>query len=317
MLLLLLAVFGLMTVQMAFAKQGGQASDCKKKIYSIRKETLGSLTIYTPPAKSNREQMKSTVADYLARWAKEGTPADPGALHQVPFNASVYQDNEKTYVLIHEQEGIRAGGGLYLFRKPPDQRCEVLMAPHGFFDLYTGRIGVESFFGTRADALLLNSASRYTGNRKSKKDIYGTDVAHRDDNYYFSVFQALADNCSEGVFVQLHGFNTSTYFDKPAEQFDIILSAGDDVGKAVGWAKKASAIFSKEFPKMKIARYGVEIGGLLGGESNVHKRYIAKKKDHLFFHIEMSKELRTKLKDDRAYANMFYKCLDQLLLMKK
>ena len=310
--LISLAALALLFVCAARGADGGDGLALRKLLYSIRKQTLASLNQYSPPSRQDRRIVYEACGRLVESIEDAQVTATKDQFERIGFVVDLFQEKGERIALLHENENKLHGGGIYLFKKFENDRCKVLMAPHGFFDVNTSRISVEAFFETGAHALLLNSAHRFTGDREARSDRYGTDFAHRADNYYFAVFQALADRCQKGAFIQLHGFEPDSGRAQSEQTFDVIVSGGDDAGPRLKAGKRAAAIVREAFPDLKVAVYGIEVKAALGGETNVHNRYLRKKEKIAFVHIEMDKELRKRLAEGKDDARRFYKLLDKL-----
>jgi hypothetical protein len=297
-------------IAVAGSKDG---ASLRKKLYSIRKQTLSELKRYRAPDVVQRRSLYLAATELIDTFSKGEKNFPSEMLDKAGFELDLYAEKPGPLAMVAEKPDNYKGGGIYLFRKPDLSRCAVLMAPHGFFDVGTSRIGVDAFFGSSAQTLMINSAHRYTGNRAAKQDKYGSDLAHNRNNFYYSVFTALADSCQTGTFIQIHGF------DHPADELaahktqNFIVSAGDDEGVLVKTAEKAAEILRKEMPGLKIAVFGQGRKGRLGGETNVHNKYLQGKPNLHFLHLETDPATRERLVKDKKLKAQFHKALDRIL----
>lgn len=309
-LLFMFAFLVVVSVGVGYADAPNSGKSLRKLLYAIRKQTLTDLTQYAPPGFENRKRMKRLSGAVFAKPESPLPDNDQKALADLGFAVTGQTVKGQPMAMLHESKGNYQGGGIYLFRKPAN-RCGILMAPHGFFDVNTSRISVNSFFATNANALLINSAHRYTGNRKAGFDKYGTDLAHRSDNYFFAVFEGVLDQCKTGTVIQLHGYDRPNA--QQTKNLDVIVSAGDDNAPAVSKSSAAAKALRGVFPNRKIAVYGIDIQDKLGGETNVHNRALRNISAFEFLHIEMSESVRTELVENQGTANRFYRALAVLL----
>ncbi|MEM3063641.1 MAG: hypothetical protein QW303_08910, partial [Nitrososphaerota archaeon] len=169
----------------------------------------------------------------------------------------------------------------------------------------TEKIGLSTFQKSSAFILMTNTFHRYTGARAERKDKYGTDFAHRDDNFYFTAFNAILDDFPRSAFIQLHGFNKGLPARKELNA-DLILSSSKIHNPAINLLASQLKETLKNFT---VSVYGDSVEEL-GGTTNVHARAILKRRSTgCFFHIEMSKELRDSLVRDSSLRDSFIKLL--------
>ncbi|MCA1623208.1 MAG: hypothetical protein LC768_10755 [Acidobacteria bacterium] len=206
-----------------------------------------------------------------------------------------------------ENKDKKRGSGFYAIRvKPKLTRPSVLMAPHTFFDVGTGDIALSAFASTSAFVLMTNTFHRYAGSCEQRRDVFGTDFAHRQDNFYFSAFNVLLQEFKEITFVQFHGFTREAKDKRPELSEDAILSSGCGNTNNKADLRALSDNLSQLLPDFKIGVYGESVENL-GATKNVHACAVMDKKSAgaKFVHLEMSEELRQQLRDDKELQSQF------------
>jgi hypothetical protein len=190
--------------------------------------------------------------------------------------------------VVREPDDRRRGAGVYLIRAepPPDGPVILLQAPHADFDVNSGAIASRLFFtgDARVHGLFGSSLHRYQ--HGEKQDDNPADVAHRDEH----AFQAATRAALSGdvTIIQLHGFALED------AAHPVIVSAGQRDGSTPLSTAIAAAI--AEALAVPVARYPEETKEL-GATHNVQGR-LAREVGAGFVHIEMSPELRTRLRSD-------------------
>lgn len=267
-------------------------------------------TKYAPPSEIERKQFAAAFGN-LVRYLYQGETEKARAL-QIDFQALGFELNEvqskgESFFVVTENKDKKRGSGFYAVRVKPKLTCPlVLMAPHTFFDVGTGDIALSAFTSTGAFVLMTNTFHRYAGAREQRRDILGTDFAHRQDNFYFSAFNALLQEYKEITFVQIHGF-TREIKDKRRElSEDAILSSGCGNTNNKADLRALSDKLSKLLTDFKTGVYGESVENL-GATKNVHACAVVDKKsaEAKFVHLEMSERLRQQLKDDKELQNRF------------
>ena len=290
---------------------GNDEKALQRLFFTIRRKTFYNLISYQGPSNTEKKVLRQAILDLSDANPDSPLNAISDRLGTVDLGLSPFRVGDETLLLLHEKERIR-GRGLYMFRKMRLNHRAVLMVPHSYFDRNTGVIGYSAFLNTDADTLMMNSAHRYTGNRKARKDIFGTDVANSSRNHYYHIFKALADCCGRGVFIQLHGYERNFHFGKKASDRDIIISGGQTRGARLRAARSAARHFRDVFPEYRISAFDRSHEGHLGGRMNVHRRYLRIYRDVVFLHVEMNSSFRERIVADAGFAARFHEALNRI-----
>lgn len=198
--------------------------------------------------------------------------------------------------VVREPDDARRGAGVYVVREgAAPARAVLLQAPHAYFDENTGRIAARMFLAEpRFHALFGNSLHRYQhapGDRVARAE-NPMDVAHADEHAFAAATVAALDAGAAAI-VQVHGFRAEERVDAA-----IILSAGRREGSSAASTRAAAAI--GEALGVTVARYPEDTREL-GGVTGAHAR-LARARGVEFLHLEISGELRTRLRADDAAA---------------
>lgn len=196
-------------------------------------------------------------------------------------------------VFLREAPGARRGGPMVLLRPGP-ARGLLIELPHTFFDTGTRTIGAVVFGLVQARALLANTVSRYAKPSSHDPEAFVSDVAHEPRSLFHSAHEALLAAEPHLVTVQLHGFTPS-----PDRDFDVVVSAA---GTALDVGPVADRLTAALAPA-RVRRYPGQVRQL-GGTTNVQARHAAQH-GRGFVHIELSRELRERLRTDRDLARRF------------
>lgn len=220
-----------------------------------------------------------------------------------------HEGHSEVLWLLREPDDDRRGRGTYLIRLGElDGGADVellLQAPHTRYDKFTGTIALALFFDggahLRPRALFLNSLHRYVqedGTRKKREppEANPSDPTHREDHPLArATAQVLADH--QLAVVQLHGFDRSPAAGDP----DMIVSAGSKRPHAavLAMAERLRAGLAE----VPIGVYGID-SGRLGAETNV-QGMAARTSARCFVHLELSQDLRVRLRDEQAVRASF------------
>lgn len=193
-------------------------------------------------------------------------------IHWIPFG-------EEKLRLLCEAPEARRGRGMLLTR--PGTSKLVLMAPHRFFDRFTGDIARGAFFRSKASAFLENTAHRHWGRKEGVE--YGPgDAAHNEATALHALAKGLAAGRKGLLFAQLHGFSEDV-------EARAIVSDGTETPSA--GARQAAKELGAQL-------YGVDTRRL-GATENVLGRHL-RGSGHRFLHVEMSLPLREAFKADAS-----------------
>jgi hypothetical protein len=229
------------------------------------------------------------------------------------------------YVALREAKGVRRGGGLYIFRADGkatgDGRAVVIQAPHSFFDEGTGEIAVDLFERSGATALMVNTVHRYQGvpgcgpgSRKAPPSgtVAPADVAHAARSSFQAATQGFSRAASGAAFVQIHGFAHDAHSEVPKD-IDVIASKGETSGWRDARFDGLVARFRKRLgPDRRVAVFGRDAFSL-GGLTNVQGAFVNAYSDDAFYHLELSRAIRTRLERSAALRADFAAALRPLL----
>ena len=125
-------------------------------------------------------------------------------------------DDNKEYYILHlglerlANDEYRALGGTYVFY--PEGKNSAIQVPHPVFDTNTDSEGIETFLGMQSKYLLISGTHRKSSETDStcQTSYKESDAAHNDEHNFFNVHKVLSQANSETLFIEFHGFGTST-----------------------------------------------------------------------------------------------------------
>jgi hypothetical protein len=286
---------------------GSQPSEVGKLVRSAL-EAGKTIEFYAPPPADARDAFRRAF-EKLARRAYRGETENALELAtlfaELGFDLARVDSPRGTFLLVMEQARNARGGGVYVLRSRTAKASPLcLMTPHSFFDLGTERIGLAAFEESSAFALMCGTVHRYTGGRAERKDVFGTDLAHRADNFFYAAFEALLDEIPGLTIVQIHGF-TRKHDSRPELDNDVILSLGRPLGEKDTGARDFAGRLRSALPGFAVGIFGEGVENL-GGTKNIHAKAIAERgAKATFYHLEMSVELREALLRDANLRSRF------------
>lgn len=230
-----------------------------------------------------RAEVQGFAARLVAWAAQNSVPPD---LEERCLALSLTCERGDRELFVHSQE--RSGRGLLVLRlghRPPPL---VLVAPHGWYDLNTGRMAADWFDDGYARALVINTAHRYGGTEGPRQREF--DVAHRVDSLFQALALGVADGLADPLVVELHGFS------ERHGDFSAVVSDGealqpDRVAESVAQAVEATVGGE--------ARRGRHVP-LLAATQNAQGRALSGWSR--FVHLELSRDARTTLRSDDDVA---------------
>ncbi|CAA6813148.1 MAG: FIG01200241: hypothetical protein [uncultured Sulfurovum sp.] len=168
--------------------------------------------LWTSPKEENQVQVRAIIGDLLAKKYLEAQSKAK------ILNGDVIQilDANKTYYVLHleleflEDEKYRAVGGTYVIY--PEGKNSVIEVPHPSFDSKTNLQGVETFIALESRFLLLSGTHRNSSTLESTCQVsyQASDASHNEAHYFHQVHKVLSEWNSKTLFIQLHGFGSST-----------------------------------------------------------------------------------------------------------
>lgn len=178
-----------------------------------------------------------------------------------------------------------------------------LQATHSYFDEFTLDIAEDLFRHNSADQLFINTISR-----KSENSAY--DFSKRkNSSLKISTLEYINLNPT-GIIVQLHGFSRKKRNSKIGQKAGFIISSCRD--KSSTYTINLANCLKKQ-DKFNVYLYPEEVNEL-GGVKNILYKELANKINDRFVHIEMSREVRLELKNDKAMFEIFNKCFHEALI---
>ncbi len=217
------------------------------------------------------------------------------------FMLGTLTQNGTTFTVVQEVNEKRTGRGFYLFRQKGGLPV-ALQAPHSYKDLYTRKIARKLMREGNYVAAGWNTVPRY-GRNKYKEF---ADMAHLDDTIFQAFGRAFAKQYPTGTIAQLHGFAQGYRKTVVGKTADLIFS---------GTTKRPSQrvletgdCLKSQLTDFVVRIYPNEIGEL-GGTTNSNAKDLRARGFNNFFHVEMSKALRARLRKDKQVRGQLSACL--------
>lgn len=204
-------------------------------------------------------------------------------LLQAGFDVHQDQVGDTQYLLVVEVEGHRRGGGMYAIRCGP-ALPQVIQAPHAMYDLKTGAIAWSLFAESGVRAGMWNTVHRYRSrpDEQREEDLHPADVCHEFGSFFQAATVAAATADPTLRFVQLHGFASGR------GEVDIIISSGAPTTPPRAFSERLGDALGDT------GLYGVDVH-ILGGSTNVQRRFLVTTDEGRFLHLEMTLPVREEL----------------------
>ncbi|RKZ81791.1 MAG: hypothetical protein DRR19_21675 [Candidatus Parabeggiatoa sp. nov. 1] len=202
--------------------------------------------------------------------------------------------NGTDFTVVQEAEGKRTGRGFYAFRQKESLPI-ALQAPHSYKDLYTGKI-----------ASLLMEEGNYVVAGWNTVPRNDADMAHREDTIFQTLGRAFAYQYPTGTIVQLHGFAQGKRKTTAGKTADLIFS-GTTRAPSQRVLDTGNCLKSKLIG-FEVRIYPHEVSEL-GGTTNSNAKDLRERGFNRFFHVELSKPLREKLREDKQVRGQLSACL--------
>jgi hypothetical protein len=198
------------------------------------------------------------------------------------------------FIAIQEMENQRTGRGFYLFRQKGSLPL-ALQSPHTYYDRFTRHIGRKLMRDGHYAALAWNTVSRHDA-----------DMAHLDHTIFQAFTRAFAQRYPKGTIVQLHGFSQQKRKSRRAQAADMILS--NTFNTPSERVLMAYRCLSTNLSNHVVRLYPYEIMDL-GGLGNRNAKTLLEHGFKNFVHIEMSLEMRRRLRYSSRVRRQFSACL--------
>ena len=193
------------------------------------------------------------------------------------------------------------GRGFYLFRGPASTGG-LLMAPHRYADADTGRIGLAMAREGDFSVTAWNTTHRYEAGSGDPRGI--SDFAHRPDSPFTALTRSFARVFPDRAVIQIHGYANGHRKGRVGRSSDVIVSAGGlrpDWLPILGRCLDAAGMGT-------VLTYPDQVSEL-GGTTNVSGRILRSMGLSSFVHLEMNREVRTRLLDEGELRKDFITCL--------
>lgn len=238
------------------------------------------------------------AAESLFRRLALDIPADKLNADAAALGMEIVTDG--LLVILREQPTARRGRGFYVFRRGSD--ADVLHVPHGFKDEMTREIGLALFLEGRFAAAGWNTVPRYYERDGARVD---ADLAHLPDSWFTAFARATASAWPRGRTLQLHGFANEKRRSPAGAGAALILSNGTEAPPPALRALRDCLSRSLREPAALYPQDVRELGGTTNaqGEALRELRYAG------FLHLETSRDLRQRLRDDRTSRATLLNCL--------
>jgi hypothetical protein len=182
-----------------------------------------------------------------------------------------------------------------------------LQVPHRFYDKWTATIAKHWFSTSKFKALMINSVHRHAG--KNEKPEINSDFSSTRQSPFLAATRAFIAHFYQAKIIQLHGFSKMKRRNKQAQTADVILSYGAELPSHYLQQLTLAAACIEDKLTVRTLIYGKTVNEL-GGTRNV----IAKALQQLgyyksFIHIELSGELRNKLRHDKQQSLQLLYCI--------
>ncbi|MGM0416170.1 MAG: hypothetical protein ACQEQK_04375 [Thermodesulfobacteriota bacterium] len=205
--------------------------------------------------------------------------------------------------ILHEQQHMRFGRGLYLFDPEVDNSL-FLQLPHSIYDLDTGDIGLKLAQHRGFKIIGWNTLQRY-----SHAD---ADLAHRTGTPFHAMTLAFIRHTFNGRVVQIHGFSSSKRTTAAGKSAEIILSTGSSTACTPGISQLQECLrenLGLSEPE-GIACYPEDIQEL-GATTNDQGQHLRRLGQNHFWHIELNRHVRRLLLRDNNMLHDLHECILQ------
>lgn len=236
---------------------------------------------YHAPQQEELKRFESLVITTLD--ARESWKLSEPEWRELGWNVTEFECGSDKCIAISERAGKQFGRGLYLIRLTSKNPI-CLQAPHRYFDLHTGTIGLKMFEESQVWAAAFNTLHR-------KK----VDAAHEVEHYLNAFTRALLVARSELTVVQLHGFSKSK-FEAEKAATRIIVSDGSRHPNRL--AHLVAMDLKEHYQPNSVRLYPLEIRDL-GGTKNVQALTLRSRGSVGFLHLELHPNVRKQLKSSK------------------
>jgi hypothetical protein len=182
-----------------------------------------------------------------------------------------------------------------------------LQVPHRFYDKWTADVANHWLLSGRFKVAMTNTVSRHLG--RDATPPYNSDFSTAPNNPFVAATRAFIHSFADPLVLQLHGFSPKKRKSVEAQHADLILSHGANLPHPyLKTLTKAAACIEKDMG-LKALVYPKNVRELGGTKNLVGKQLRKKGYFQRFIHIEMSYELRKKLRDSGELSIQLLDCL--------
>lgn len=214
-------------------------------------------------------------------------------------------DGGRTFLALSESPSQRRGRGVFLFPAMPVGDL-LLQAPHSFKDLYTGDIGRRIFLEGRFSGAAWNTVPRDAAIEGAPAT---ADLSDLTDTWFAALARAFARRYPNGHVVQLHGYAQECRRSLAGAVSDMIISNGTD--HPPPWLAGMDRCLEDRF-SVAVSRFPIEIGELGATQTSIGR--VLRQMGHAgFLHLEMSKPMRERLRDNEDARRDLLGCLGEVL----
>ena len=271
-------------------------------------QTLEHLLKRASSARSYRHSSPAEMQHVQALFVRILQGERGAALQQawlaLSMRMEAFNDNGAEFLVLYEADKQRMGRGLYAFRQTLPQPI-ALQAPHSFKDLYTRQIALEMMRETQAAAAAWNTVPRSFDQFGATTD---ADLAHQEHTFYIAFSRAFAQHYPQGRILQLHGFAQKKRTTHAGAAANVILSAGRQTPTPAALA--ASQCLQQRLPG-PVYLYPRDVSEL-GGVTNTIGRALTQMGHAGFLHLELSKPVRKRLRQDAVLRQAIWQCATTL-----
>ena len=272
--------------------EAGQEAEARMEEESIE-AILESTALRDGYEPATQEKMNDAAHAFQRLLQEGGSPELVRNLEDLGFSVPESRKAGGSSLLFVREAPERATGkGFYMIK---EQGSPVLVqAPHRYKDAGTGtilaRLMEEHDFGAAA----WNTAPRWYEGASGRVD---ADLAHIEVSHFNAFTLAFARAYPEGTVVQLHGFARDKRTTAYGRSASIIVSSGTE--RPAGVARAVAECLGSALPAETVLLYPMQVREL-GATTNTNAQALRDIGFDRFVHIELSRELRDRLLDDRG-----------------
>jgi hypothetical protein len=245
---------------------------------------------YVEPSAAQFASMEKAMGKFIAT-GKVTTP-------------SGFSKKQLTKSLVLFCQSTNKGAGAYLLRTG-EATDAIIEVPHSFYDVGTLDVGMEMFARMNARAMFVSTVHRYKGANCVDKGLdeedngCKSDAAHSKTHLFQAAHKGMLEADSSLLVYAAHGFAPRK--GNP----DAIVSHANT---SACWTGVVDSL-NENLPSFLAFEYGQDIHEL-GGTRGIQARQLQDIGGRMM-HIELSKKLRTAIKDDAETAKGFVQSVAQ------